>query len=226
MTKAVCFDVDFTLIYPGPTFQGVGYQQFCARHGITVDPARFEAAVASAAAILDTEQANYDPQLFVDYTAHIITTMGGRGPSLATCAREIYEEWAACHHFSLYDDVPEVLRRLHADGIRIALISNTHRCLASFENHFELRGLISAAVSSSVHGFMKPHPSIFRAALALLGVETDEAVMVGDSVKQDIEGALALGMRAVLVDRSGRRVSETGLQVPVIRTLTELQSVL
>ena len=29
--SAVFFDVDFTLIYPGPTFQGAGYQEFCAR---------------------------------------------------------------------------------------------------------------------------------------------------------------------------------------------------
>ena len=33
--SAVFFDVDFTLIYPGPTFQGEGYQRFCAAHGIT-----------------------------------------------------------------------------------------------------------------------------------------------------------------------------------------------
>jgi hypothetical protein len=34
MTRAVFFDVDFTLIYPGPTFLGEGYQQFCERHGL------------------------------------------------------------------------------------------------------------------------------------------------------------------------------------------------
>ena len=36
-TQAVFFDVDFTLIYPGPAFQGEGYRTFCARHGIEVD---------------------------------------------------------------------------------------------------------------------------------------------------------------------------------------------
>ena len=38
---AVFFDVDFTLIYPGPTFQGEGYARFCARHGIAVDQRRW-----------------------------------------------------------------------------------------------------------------------------------------------------------------------------------------
>src|SRR5437879_9887784 len=123
--------------------------------------------------------------------------MGGEGPRVDECAREIYAEWAACHHFELYDDVPAALRELNTAGIRIGLISNSHRCLASFQSHFELQGLVSAAVSSSEHGFMKPHPSIFWAALQLVDVAAPEAVMVGDSVRQDVDGALRAGMRAV-----------------------------
>jgi hypothetical protein len=47
-TRAVFFDVDFTLIRPGPAFQGHGYREFCARHGVDVDPAAFDAAFESA----------------------------------------------------------------------------------------------------------------------------------------------------------------------------------
>ena len=63
-------------------------------------------------------------------------------------------------------------------------------------------GLIDVAVSSSQHGFMKPHPSIFEAALKLAGVSAADAVMVGDSLTQDIDGARRVGMRGVLVRRS------------------------
>ena len=70
--------------------------------------------------------------------------MGGQGERLDTCAREIYREWAACQHFELYEDVPAALRELAAAGIRLGLISNSHRCLASFQSHFELQGLIAA----------------------------------------------------------------------------------
>src|SRR5207247_4326578 len=194
--------VGFTLIYPGPMFRGEGYRAFCARYGMEADPAKFEAAVASAASLLDgPEETQYDAGIFVQYTRHIIEQMGGRGARIDDCAREIYAEWAACQHFELYDDVPAVFRDLSAAGIRLGLISNSHRCLASFQSHFELQGLISATVSSSDHGFMKPHPSIFSAALQLLGVAPSEAVMVGDSVRQDIEGALNVGMRAILLNR-------------------------
>ena len=118
--------------------------------------------------------------------------------------------------------LPAILETLHEAGILIGLISNTHRCLASFQSHFELDGLISAAVSSSEHGYMKPHRSIFEAGLKLVGIEDPvDAVMVGDSLLHDIEGARRAGMRAVLVSRSGL-VDPPADDVPVITTLADL----
>lgn len=224
MTEAVFFDVDFTLIYPGPTFQGAGYRDFCSRYGVAVDPAEFDRAVAAASAILDVQGGIYDPQVFVTYTRRIIEGMGGRGPAVDDAAREIYDAWAACHHFSLYDDVADVLRELHRRGLKIGLISNTQRCLSSFERHFELEGLFSVALSSFEHGYMKPHPSIFEAALRATGARPEASVMVGDSYAHDIEGALRAGMRAVLVSRSGR--SEPPQEIPVISSLRELPALL
>ena len=222
--RAVFFDVDFTLIYPGPTFRGEGYQAFCARHDMDVDPDRFDQAVATAAPLLDvSDDAIYDPAVFIAYTGRIIEGMGGRGPGVDACSREIYEQWAACHHFELYDDVPGALRRLVNAGLRVGLISNTQRCLTSFQSHFGLQGLIAGAVSSFEHGRMKPHPSIFEAALARVGVDAADAVMVGDSMRQDIEGALRLGMGAILLLRGEHvpaRAAELG--VPVIKSLRDL----
>jgi HAD superfamily hydrolase (TIGR01549 family) len=223
----VFFDVDFTLIYPGPMFNGEGYRAFCERYGIEVDAARFQQAVASAAPVLDSAaDPAYDAEIFVKYTRHIIEQMGGQGERLDPCAREIYAEWAACRHFDLYEDVAPMLRRISGAGMRIGLISNSHRCLASFQAHFELQGLIAGAISSPDHGFMKPHRSIFEAALRLVGVPASEAIMVGDSVSQDIEGALRAGMRAVLVHRGDaahpRAQELASAGVPIVRSLSEL----
>lgn len=83
---AVFFDVDFTLIYPGPTFQGEGYQRFCHAHGIALDTARFDEAVKAASFILDeVEEPLYDDGLFIHYTATIIEHMGGAGRT--SCGR-------------------------------------------------------------------------------------------------------------------------------------------
>ncbi len=234
MIRAVFFDVDFTLIYPGPTLRGHGYQFFCARHGVTVDPSRFQSAVERAAPILDhAVDQNYDAQMFVDYTQSIIEHMGGTGPGATEAAREIYREWAACHHFFLYDDVEACLRRLVGSGVKIGLISNTHRSLEAFTSHFELEGLIAGSISSSEHGYLKPHPSIFEAAMTALAVTPRESMMVGDSVKHDIAGALQVGMGAVLVRRTDGVGSplQPGLEpgfdeVRVIGSLTELPDLL
>ncbi len=72
---------------------------------------------------------------------------------------------------------------------------------------------------------MKPHPSIFESALAQVGVAPADAVMVGDSLAHDIEGARQLGMRAVLVSRSGQSV-ECPSDVPVIHSLRALPPLL
>ena len=222
--RAVFFDVDFTLIYPGPTFQGEGYAQFCARHGMSVAPERFTAAVRAASSILDAaEEHIYNDAIFIAYTGRIIEEMGGSGPAVFDCAAEIYREWATCHHFHLYDDVMPALRALAARGVKAGLISNSHRSLASFLEHFELQGLVAGAMSSSEHGYLKPHPSIFEAALRQLEVDADEALMVGDSLAHDIEGAARVGMRGLLVLRSEDEPFARGTsEVPVIRDLSEV----
>jgi len=227
-TRAVFFDVDFTLIYPGPTFQGTGYRDFCARYDVTVDALAFERAVAAASSLLDTNGDVYDPEIFVHYTMRIIEHMGGDGPGVERAAREIYEQWSACHHFEMYEDVPEVLRALHASGLKIGLISNTQRSLAAFQSHFDLNGLFTAAISSFDHGYMKPHRSIFEAALKQIAADPHEAVMVGDSLPADIAGARGLGMRAVLLSRTGdeRHAAACPGDVPVIRSLRELPALL
>ena len=226
-TTTVFFDVDFTLIYPGPTFDGAGYQQFAARHGLDADPHRFTHAVAAASVALDQAQDDiYRAELFIAYAERVLEGMGAAGSRLGACAREIYDEWAACQHFALYDDVRPAIEALHQAGVQIGLISNTHRCLNSFQDHFELEPYISGALSSSDHGYMKPHPSIFRAALALVGADPSESVMVGDSMTHDIEGARRVGMSGVLIARSSSSPERAAGDVPVIRSLNELPELL
>ena len=222
--QAVFFDVDFTLIYPGPMFQGVGYRESCERHGIAVDEARYDAAVRAALASLDHEQVVYDDEIFIRYTRRIIEGMGGSGDRVDACAREMYLEWASCHHFHLYDEAEAVLRELAARQLKIGLISNSHRSMDEFVEHFRLQGLVAAAVSSADHGYLKPHPSIFEAALMQAGVEARASLMVGDSLAHDVQGARAVGMRGVLLHRGSGPVPD--VDVPVIRNLTDLPALL
>jgi putative hydrolase of the HAD superfamily len=91
---------------------------------------------------------------------------------------------------------------LRGHRLGIGLVSNGSRDLDEFVSHHGL--VVDCAVGSRAFGRTKPHPEIFRHALALLEVEPAEAAMVGDSYEDDIEGARALGMTAFLLDRDGR----------------------
>lgn len=224
-TAAVFFDVDFTLIRPGPRFLGRGYAETCVKFGVQVDSEAFDAAVAGAAVLLDSSTQQYHDDLFVNYTGRIIELMGGQGPGVMAAAREIYDDWAHHHHFEMYDDVPEALTTLHERGLRLGLISNSHRSLTSFQTHFALDGLMSVSVSSAEFGVMKPDPRIFQEALDRMQVTAAQAVMVGDSLSHDVLGARQLGMRGVWLDRSKRGTLDDPT-IAVIGSLTELADVL
>ena len=203
VVEAVLFDVDFTLVQPGPPLGPEGYRVAGARHGLTLVPERYEAA--RTAAIEDLEHhpdLEHDEEIWVRFTEDIVRGMGGEGDGVREVAVAITDGWLHSANFELYEDARPVLAALREAGIRIGLVSNTSRDLGAFVEHFALD--VDAWISSGVHGKVKPSPTIFLAALELLGVEPAAAVMVGDSPLDDVEGARALGMRAYLVDREGR----------------------
>jgi putative hydrolase of the HAD superfamily len=104
----------------------------------------------------------------------------------------------------------------------VGVISNSHRSLDAFCEHFALGTIVSVSVSSAEHGYMKPHRSIFDAALERAGVTAPQALMVGDSLKHDVEGALNAGWRAVLLRRSGEMPENAPANLPVIATLVDV----
>lgn len=224
-TAAVFFDVDFTLIRPGRRFQAAGYAETCRRHGVTVSVEAFEAGITEAATLLEWVDLQYQDDVWVRYTARIIEVMGGKGPGVVAAAREIYADWAEHRHFEMYDDVPDTLRTLHARGLRIGLITNSHRPLDSFQEHFSLQGLVTVAVSSAEFGVMKPDRRIFDEALHRMRVAADSAVMVGDSLAHDVAGARQAGMRGVWLDRLARGTRPDD-ETPVITSLIELPALL
>ena len=180
-------------------------------------------ATAASSFILDeVEDQIYTHDIFIHYTASIIEHMGGRGANVVQVASEIYDQWSVNHHFELYEDVAPVMVELQKRGLIVGLISNSHRSLDAFREHFSLADFISISVSGAEHGYMKPHRSIFDRALERAGVTADEALMVGDSFKHDIEGALSAGWRAVLLKRSGEVPYALPADLPVITTLAEL----
>jgi HAD superfamily hydrolase (TIGR01549 family) len=198
--KAVLFDLDFTLAKPGPDLGPEGYQRLGRRFGLALDPSLYKEARAKAVEGLRKHpDFHHDEEIWVAFTERIIRGMGGDSERAYECAVEMTQAWEHAHNFDIYDDVLPVLAELRRHGLKLGIVSNTGRDVHVFLAHHKLD--VDAALSSRVHGKVKPHPTIFQAVLDVLGVDAERAAMVGDSPEDDLEGARALGMRAFLVDR-------------------------
>jgi putative hydrolase of the HAD superfamily len=101
----------------------------------------------------------------------------------------------------------EGLLRLAESGIKLAIVSNSD---GTVEEGLRSYGVcqvgagsgvpVLAIVDSFIFGAAKPDPSIFRHAATLLGVKPERALHVGDSLRYDVEGARAAGVRPVHFD--------------------------
>jgi len=207
--KAVLFDVDFTLAKPGPDLGPEGFQRIGSEHGL--DAARFPEAWAAATNTPRDPELRHDAELWPALSEKVFRGMGGESDLARELAATMTRLWEDSANFDLYDDALPVMAELRGHHLKLGLISNTHREIGDFVAHHGLE--VDCALTSRMHGWIKPHESIFRAALGLLGVEPAEAAMVGDSVEEDIEGALALGMHAFLIDRE-RRYPEIAEALP------------
>jgi putative hydrolase of the HAD superfamily len=124
--------------------------------------------------------------------------------------------------FRPYPDSVPGLRALRDRGLTLVIASNWDCSLPQWLGPPGLLELVDAVVTSADVGAAKPDPAVFRRALELAGAQPEEAVHVGDSVDNDVEGARAAGLRAVLVQREG----DPPGGVEAVRSLTELPSVL
>ena len=131
--------------------------------------------------------------------------------------------------FEVFDEVPEVLARLRAGGLRLVVASNWDASLDIVLDRVGLLDAVDAVVSSAAAGFAKPDPRLLQSALLLAGAAPHEALHVGDGFREDVGAALGAGVRPVLLARDGRTGTvEYGTGEPllpellVIATLTEL----
>ena len=115
-----------------------------------------------------------------------------------------------------FADVPPALRLLDERGLARAVVSNGD---CSLGRSLEKAGLrFEVVVDSATTGSAKPDPAIFRHALGRLGVAAGRALHVGDDSANDLGGARAAGIDAVLIDRSGGGPPDS------IAALTELDA--
>src|SRR2546423_11094729 len=184
--RAVLFDVDFTLARPGPELGPEGYVRVGQRLGLDLDHSRYDDARAAAIRSLKRHpEFAHDDGIWIAFMAAMVEGMGGDPKRAHQCGVELSRAWPVSANFELYEDVHPVLDELRRHRLKIGLVSNTGRDLLEFVNYHRLD--VDAAISSGAHGRVKPHPTIFAAALRQLDVPASAAAMIGDTIEDDIE---------------------------------------
>jgi putative hydrolase of the HAD superfamily len=105
--------------------------------------------------------------------------------------------------FRAYPDVAPALRALRESGRRLLCVSNWDVSLRAVLDRCGLAAALDDIVTSAEVGARKPDPAIFRVALDRARCEPQEAVHVGDTPGEDVAGAKAAGIPALLLDRDG-----------------------
>ena len=155
-------------------------------------------------------------------------------PANALDMRQCLEayRWGRVEGTTMFAEVPEVLRLLHDNGIKVGIVTNAYQPMWLRDIEIQLHGLLEffpdCRISAADAGYLKPHPAIFQAALNCCGVKAEEAVFVGDDLEADVAGAQAAGLQAVLRISRRSRALLGGTVVPdaSIKSLLELPPVL
>ncbi len=127
-------------------------------------------------------------------------------------------------NFVIFPEVHDVLHELRTAGYRLAICSNWSWHLDTLCARLNLADYFEHFIVSARVGYSKPHPGIFRYALDLLDTDPSGVVHVGDNPIADVGGALGVGIRPVLLDRTGR---DAAVEVPHrIANLRELPALL
>lgn len=120
-------------------------------------------------------------------------------------AAELYERFARADAWEVFPDVFAALDTLRAAGLRLAVASNFDPRLPRLLAESGLAPRLEAVVHSAEVGVEKPHPALFEELLGKLELPAAAVVHVGDSRRDDVEGALAVGMRALWLTRGSDR---------------------
>ena len=232
MIKAIFFDLYNTLARFYPPREEV-QAEACADFGIHVMPKGIIRGYGQADVFFTTENSRLPlrerseadrEDMFAEYERIILQGAGVEVPREQ--AREIWRRVRQVpYDLALFDDVIPALEHLKSLDLTLGLLSNINRAGDELAQSLGLGSHIGIAITSREVGAEKPEPPIFLAALERAAVLPAEAMHVGDQYSSDVEGALAVGINPVLLDRYGNNGLEA-VDCPVIRGLNEVASLL
>ncbi|HEY9666709.1 MAG TPA: HAD-IA family hydrolase, partial [Coleofasciculaceae cyanobacterium] len=124
---------------------------------------------------------------------------------------QLYNHFATAEPWFIYPDVLPALEAWRKIGIELGIVSNFDSRLYWVLEALKLKEFFTSITISTEVGFAKPDPKIFAIALQHHSCAANDAWHIGDSFRQDYQGAKAAGLRAILLDRSSQRVGSEAI---------------
>jgi putative hydrolase of the HAD superfamily len=163
----------------------------------------------------------YSDAWFRAFIARIFVRDLGLAPGeLPDLQDELFSRFADPRTFQLHAGALELCESLRSRGLRVGILSNWSAALPGILSGLGLSERVDFALVSAVEGTEKPEPEMFRRACVRAGVAPREALHAGNDPVQDVEGARAFGLDAVLVDH---RAECTAATSPLVHSLGELE---
>ncbi len=158
---------------------------------------------------------------WAEYYAQALLDAGVDLPreELLSAGNAVYDWYQEPEQWELYPEVPKALGRTHRRGLVQGVISDWGTDLVPILHAHEITQHLDFVVASAAVGAAKPHPDIFRFALARAGLDAADVVYVGDSYVSDVLGARAVGIAPVLIDREG---NAPAVDCPVVSSLLDV----
>jgi putative hydrolase of the HAD superfamily len=209
MIAAVTFDVTHTLLHV-PRL-GEIYAEVLGRHGVEIDADEaqrlFSVVWQELACRADPGRDRFTshPEGERGWWRRLLERMcelKGAPPPSRFAAAELFHRFGTAEPYEVYPEVPAALARLREEGLRLGVISNWDHRLPEVLAQVGLARYLDAITCSSKAGVEKPDRRIFHQAAAELGVEPAATLHVGDGRLEDVEGAVAAGMRALHLTRT------------------------
>jgi putative hydrolase of the HAD superfamily len=226
--RAVFLDIGDTVMRPNPSWEHV-YAMAFAEYGIDVAIEDLHAALRRAyhhggwgmeGGFEPDEETSFRRTVQIDAAA--IAELGV-GPMPDAFYRRLSELFLVTSHWHVFPDAIPALDALRARGLIVGAVSNWVWQLPELLHSLDLVSRFDFVAASARIGYEKPHRRIFEWALGEAGVPAETVLHVGDHVDADVEGATAVGIGAVLIDRDGRHAPDAvPAGIPVIRSLDEL----
>lgn len=189
--KAVIFDLDNTLI----DFRK--FKKVCCEKAIeAMIDSGLKISKAKGMEILNELFSQYgmeDSMIFQKFLLKVFGVIDYRKLANAINAYRI----ARVGVLTPYPGTEDVLRQLREKGIKLAIVSDAPKIKAWLRlTAMKLDKYFDVVVTVEDTGRLKPSRMPFRAALAKLGVDAKECLMVGDMPNRDMKGAKRVGMFA------------------------------